>query len=337
MAITPEQARAELARRELSRRQALKVNSETESQDGEKGFFSKLPRNIAVGLANLGHSTLNMPHDIAQGLENSGQDIGNAFNKGLPIPKGYEEKLEQLAQHKPFKLSEHVPFQQEHDFAQMLGQHGEGTLMDKLIQKGVQYSPEMLYGGGLLKNAGLNAIKMAPRIAEKAGDLLPIVKRIASKPYVKQMKILEEKGLLSGYNPNTSDVLEASRILRSKGMKIPHEAVNEAVAQTLEGNYKPWFNLQSSIRKEARRLIGMGGVNATLGEKLHALAEKMHTEIGEAQAARGAPEAEALMHQGKARFAKYHKISPASKVAGGVAVAATMPKWIAQMIKGLSK
>jgi hypothetical protein len=81
----------------------------------------------------------------------------------------------------------------------------------------------------------------------------------------------------------------------------------------------------------------MGGVNQTLGEKLHALAEKMHTEIGEAQAARGAPEAEKLMHQGKARTARYHKISPKSKIAGGITLAATAPKWISDMIKALTR
>lgn len=191
--------------------------------------------------------------------------------------------------------------------------------------------------GNILKDIAEKAFSNAPKIASKGGDILPISKRIASKPYKKQMQILEEKDLLSGYKPNTADVLEAQRILTSKGMKIPHEAVNEAVAQTLKGNYKPWFNLQSSIRKEARRLSGMGGVQNTLGEKLHAMAEKMHTEIGEAQAARGAPEAEKLMHQGKQRTARYHKISPASKLATGIGLAATTPKWIAQMFKALSK
>ncbi len=191
--------------------------------------------------------------------------------------------------------------------------------------------------GKSLKEVAKRAFEKAPEVANKAGDKLPLLKSIASKPYKKQMQILEEKGLLEGYKPNISDVLEASRILTSKGMKIPHEAVNEAVAQTLEGNYKPWFNLQSSIRSEARRLSKLGGVNNTLGEKLHELAEKMHTEIGEAQAARGAPEAADLMHQGKARTAKYHKISPGSKAASGVATAALLPKWIVQMLKAAAK
>ena len=181
------------------------------------------------------------------------------------------------------------------------------------------------------------ALSVPSKAANKAGDILPVLKYIKNKPYKKQMNILEEKNLLTGYKPNTFDVFEASNILKSKGMKIPHAAVDEAVAQTLEGNFKPWFDLQSSVKSEGRRLSKMGGVHRTLGEKLYKLGEKMHTEIGEAQINRGAPEAAELMHQGKARTARYHKISPASKIAEAAMAAALAPKWIAQMIKAFRK
>ena len=177
----------------------------------------------------------------------------------------------------------------------------------------------------------------APKVAkaaEKAGDVLPIFKSIPAKSYKKQMQILEEKNLLGGYQPNTFDILEASNILKSKGMKIPHAAVDEAVSQALEGNFKPWFNL-SPIKSEGRRLSKIGGVHGTLGEKLYKLGDKMHTEMGEAQAARGAPEAERYMHQGKERTARYHKISPYRKVASGLAAATTVPKWVYKMFKDL--
>ena len=214
-----------------------------------------------------------------------------------------------------------------------LGEKQPGDLVFQAITPAGPASKGAQLTGKSLEQLVKLALPKASKVIDKTGDILPITKSIASKPYKKQTKILSEKDLLTGYKPNVNDVIEAQRILTSKGMKIPHEAVNEAVAQTLEGNYKPWFNLQSSIRKEARRLSGMGGVQSTLGEKLHALAEKMHTEIGEAQAARGAPEAERLMHQGKARTARYHKISPAGKVAEGLATAAVLPKWIVQILK----
>ncbi len=218
-----------------------------------------------------------------------------------------------------------------------LGEEQPGDMLFQAATPGAPVVKGAKLAGKTLEEVAKKAFSTAKKTADKAGDVFPVLKSIATRPYKKQVAILEQKDLLKGYKPNINDVLEAQRVLTSKGMKIPHEAVNEAVAQTLEGNYRPWFNLQSSIRKEGRRLSKMGGVHSTLGEKLHAMAEKMHTEIGEAQAARGAPEAAKLMHQGKERFAKYHKISPASKLAAAAATTAAAPRWIAQMIRAFSK
>ncbi len=202
--------------------------------------------------------------------------------------------------------------------------------------------------GGLLKNltkglrksaigATKSAVSHIPEITSKIGDIAPILKSTASRPYKKQIEVLEKKGLTTGYKPNVNDVLESSRILTSPGMTIPHEAVHEAVGQTLKGNFKPWFALQSSVRSEGRRLSKKGGVNHTLGQKLYDLAEKMHEEMGAAQTARGAPEAEALMRQGKARTARHHKISPIAKTTAGIAFASALPKWAGQLFKATQK
>ncbi len=233
------------------------------------------------------------------------------------------------------ELSKHFPLKYDLDPNEALGL-GEQQPGDIALQS--------IGPGGLLKTLtkGLrhsalsgtkNAISKVPSIASKAGDIAPIIKKIASKPYVKQMEVLKSKNLLEGYKPNVNDVLEASRVLTSPGITIPHEAVHEAVAKALQGHYKPWFDLQSSVRSEGRRLSKKGGVHNTLGQKLHDLAEKMHSEIGEQQAERGAPEAEKLMHQGKQRTARYHKISPYSRVATGVAGAAILPKWARELMR----
>jgi hypothetical protein len=294
------------------------------------GASSKRPSDLLNNLAQEASGAYHMP--LGRSLKNVGQgtvDLGEfVTNPAGPAMKYLATKdIPYLS-----KLAKNWPQYPESDlFGLGEKQPGDIAAPGAPALKGMQLS------GKALSKIGSHALSKTSQLANKAGDLLPLTKKIASAPYKKQMQILEEKGLLQGYKPNPTDVLEGARLLTSKGMKIPHEAVNEAVAQTLEGNYKPWFNLQSSIRKEARRLSGMGGVHQTLGEKLHALAEKMHTEIGEAQAARGAPEAERLMHQGKARTAKYHKISPKSKIAGGITVAATAPKWISDMIKALAR
>jgi len=264
-------------------------------------------------LASGGRKNINLPHDITSGLLGG---IGKVLSP--LIPNAMNEQAIEKAN----------PFGQmpEHNYAQMLGQEGEGTLMDKLIQGGAEYAPDIVAGKEILK---------AP--LSFAADKLPVFKSMAVRPYKQQMKILTEKNLLQGYKPNAPDVFEASRLLKSQGMTIPHAAIDEAVAQTLEGNYKPWFNLQSTVRSEARRLSKKVGVNNTLGEKLHKLAEKMHTEIGEAQAERGAPEAEALMHKGKERLARHYKIAPYAKKATGVTAGIALPTTLYKIFKGLSK
>ena len=217
---------------------------------------------------------------------------------------------------------------------------GEKQPGDVIFQAATPLGPAVKgakFAGKSLEELVKMATPKVSKAAEKAGDVLPIFKSIPAKSYKKQMQILEEKNLLGGYKPNVPDIMEASHLLKSKGMKIPHAAVDEAVSQALEGNFKPWFQLQSSVKSEGRRLSKIGGVHGTLGEKLYKLGDKMHTEMGEAQAARGAPEAERLMHQGKERTARYHKISPYSNVASGLAAAATMPAWIYKMIKTLGK
>lgn len=301
-------------------------------------FYSKigLQENKSLGSKIIEEVSGAYHMPLGRSLKNIGQGIVDT-GEFLTNPAGPMMKF--LAKQEIPYVSEgakHWPQYPESDVFGLGEKQPGDTIFQAASPVGTGAKGAKLAGKSLEEVAKL-AFSKGSKAANKVGDTLPLLKSIAIKPYKKQMKILEEKGLLEGYKPNAPDVLEAARILTSPGMKIPHEAVNEAVAKTLEGNYKPWFNLQSSIRKEGRRLSKMGGVNNTLGEKLHSLAEKMHTEIGEAQAARGAPEASELMHQGKLRTAKYHKISPTSKVAAGIASASLLPKWMSQMLRAMGR
>lgn len=179
------------------------------------------------------------------------------------------------------------------------------------------------------------ALAQAPKVAEKAAYKFPILKSMTQKPYKNQMKELTEKGLLTGYKPDIKEILEAQRILTSPGMKIEHEAVNEAVANAIAGNFKPWQRLQSSIRSEGRRLSAKGGVHNELGDKLYNMAEKMHVEQEAAQIERGAPKAAANQRRGKEMTARYHKISPISKAATFIAGSSVLPSWAIRLSKSI--
>lgn len=245
------------------------------------------------------------------------------------------------SRHVPYleKLIQHYPWKADLDPNKYLGL-GTPQPGDMALQA---LGPAGILKGGVkaLGGSGASAIKSAiekaPEMISKAGDIAPVFKKTASKPYVNQIKELTEKNLLTGYKPNINDILEAQRILTSPGMQIEHEAVNEAVANALKGDFKPWFRLQSSVRSEGRRLSKKGGVHNELGDKLHTMAERMHGEQETAQIDRGAPKAAAYQKQGKARTARYHKISPIAKAATGLTSAAVLPRWVAEMLKAVNR
>ena len=140
-------------------------NKEPEEQflpPKEEGLGTRLPRDIMIGLSNLGHKTLNYPYDIAKGTE----QFGKQFNELLPLDKyvgknrlpNNKSYLQQLAERfnkennipesamNPnwnSSIAERIPHQQEHDFAALLGQEGTPSTGSQLIQKGIEYAPEL--------------------------------------------------------------------------------------------------------------------------------------------------------------------------------------------------
>jgi hypothetical protein len=123
----------------------------------DESFIQKLPRNVAIGAANLAHSTLSAPHDITQGLEQSTQEFGNAINSGLLEKYGIKKpKLD-------YDIASQISKPAPHDFAQEFGQNGGGTFADKAIQKVVEYAPELLVGGSALR-------KIVPHLTRKGAS-----------------------------------------------------------------------------------------------------------------------------------------------------------------------
>jgi|GEM_PF-1777962 len=185
-----------------------------------EGFFKKLPRNILIGLSKLGHSTINFPHDITSLIENKLSNISNEIGKSVP---GHFQK------YKNIKLSDYIPKQENYNFSELLGQPDEGTLMDKLIQGGIEYLPLMAGGAGLLRGAArrligthqLNAVeKAAKAFGENNFSYSPEIINEAKK-----------------YLPNT----EATRQLLSKSMS---------------GEYPASYSLRSQLGKYQRDLSG---------------------------------------------------------------------------------
>jgi hypothetical protein len=141
-------------------------------QPKQEGLGTTLPRDIIIGLSNLGHKTINTPYDIAKNIEQQGNKFGQSINKTMPLDKYLGENrlpnnksyLQQMVesfnkknnvpeelQNKNYGFSsENIPHQQEYDFASLLGQKGTPSTGSQIIQKGIEYAPELATLGTML-------------------------------------------------------------------------------------------------------------------------------------------------------------------------------------------
>jgi hypothetical protein len=91
---------------------------------------------MLIGLFNQRQNTVNTPHDIVHGLESVNNirkllSFDNYIGKNAPKP---------TLDH---PISKYLPNEQ-NDFAQLMGQKGEGSTVDNIIQKGIEHAPELL-------------------------------------------------------------------------------------------------------------------------------------------------------------------------------------------------
>ncbi len=197
--------------------------SATEPQKSE-GFLAKLPRNILTNLANVGHSALNFPSDVGRRVEDLGGHL-NLLRQAIGTKMPFGKEIEPASKE---RLSDIIPRQEEHDFAQMLGQKGSGTLMDNLIQN---HLTDAIGAGGLVK-AGLRA--------------LPITQRGASRQLRMAEKLIKERGHSV---PISQQLLDESLDFLPKT-----HATREMMAGAAKGEYGPAFGIQSQVGHHARNL-----------------------------------------------------------------------------------
>jgi hypothetical protein len=297
MAITREEARAELARRELERRGIGAFHDGNESYN--ESFVEKLPRNIASGFASAGHSTLNLPYDFVKSLEKLGQDTSSGVNKYFPAPKQTFENNDPIRSfikenNVPKELinenygkaaSNIIPNQKEYDFAQELGQKGAGTLSDRLIQGIAEYLPALAGGRSLIRT-------------------LPITKKYASIPLQKTAKLIKERGIGSGISIDNK-LIDSSRRFLPKT-----ENVKDLIKKAKSGNYEALFSLQSDLAKAQRGL----SKSLTYAERLQAapvgdLRDKIVTAIKSHYKKIGHEDISEGITRGQNKYRQYKNIS----------------------------
>lgn len=130
----------------------------------EESFLDKLPRNLGIGLLNQRQSLVNTPHDLVKNLGEQGNKFNQELNKKLPLEKYLGKNT---PKNKDYNLSQYLPHEQ-NDFSKLMGEKGSPSTLDKIIQKGVEYAPELFLGGKLL-TSGVS--KIAPNLTSKTKDI----------------------------------------------------------------------------------------------------------------------------------------------------------------------
>jgi hypothetical protein len=269
------------------------ITKENEEDEGEyldslpdqKGFWSKLPRNILIGLTHAGRNLHNLPHDLVKSAENSVVSFGNQLNKSLPLPKDFQEKLDSRPKHRQFKLSEHLPNDTE-SYADVFGQQGDGTLTDNVIQKGFEYSPEILGGAAALR-AGLRKF--------------PVTQRGSSRQLRDAEKLINNRGI-NNFQMNLPLLQETVPFLPKT------HATGEMFKGIMNGEYGPAFALQSQVGKHARDLAKSPLASERLiAPKARELKQMILHEMEQALRGTGHHKEADLLRGGIEDYAKYMK------------------------------
>lgn len=249
----------------------------------EESFLGKLPRNITIGLANLGHSTLNSPHDIAKSVEGIGsyiQGLGGNFRDYLHLPRGNLKPYINTE----WKISDLIPTQQEYDFASMLGQKGDGTLMDKILQKGIEHAPDIA-GASTLIRSGLRAF--------------PLTQRGAARQLRSADQLIAERGI-AGLPISEQSIEEAIPFFPRT------HATREMIEGSRAGDYRPSFGLQSQVGHHERNLRKSPlASERLLAPQARELKQTMLKEIGDSLRAQGHHDVADLLSGGINDYRRY--------------------------------
>ncbi len=269
-------------------------------------------RDIAAGLAGLGHRTLNAPYESAKEIQKLSSPMADLFKEKLNLEKylapkkeesspGYLENLankfnqknkvpESMINKDWNKLFDvkNIPHQQEYDFSKMLGQQGEGTLVDKAIQKGITYAPELVSLGALLRK-------------------LPITAGPGKRVLNQVKKEIEKRGVEKLNTPeHIFEDIEQNKFLRNTQ---PNRNLLERAKQ---GGYNELFDLQSDLGgiergytrdpfSAANRQFGKD-----VGKNRQELLESMRNELSNL----GHEDLAELMKHGQKLYRQYMKVRP---------------------------
>ncbi len=208
-------------------------------------------------------------------------------------------------QNKDSDLASYLPYD-EQSYADTWGQKGQGSTLDNVIQKGVEYAPDVI--GGL--NA-LRSLKILPYLTRKG----------ASKNIVKAREMGKSRNIGSlDVNP---DLIEDTRQF------LPNTTpYRNLIDEAGYGDYNRLFSLQSDLGKhaggmskdwfsKANRAHGKAGLEVRgniLNEMKQSLKKEGHGDISD------------LLTKGQDEYRRYMKFKPYRNALLAAGAAYTLPR-----------
>lgn len=281
---------------EAPQRQSTPMQSDwsvAPQEDDQESAWKRIPRDVLIGLTHAGRNIHNLPHDLASGVDYVGSGIGRML--------GAKEFQNGQSSH----LADYLPYD-EQSYADTWGQKGKGSTLDNVLQKGVEYAPDVI--GGL--NA-LRSLKLLPHLTRKG----------ASKSLVKA------KDLAKGRNIGTLNV--NPDLIEDAAQFLPKTSAYKNMLEGAGyGDYNELFKLQSDLGKHssdyARSLFsaaershgraGMATRNKLLSDMHQGLQDLGHEDISK------------LLKKGQDEYRRYAKFKPYRNAVGVAAGAYMMPK-----------
>lgn len=251
--------------------------SEVPFQDNQEPAWKRIPRDVLIGLTHAGRNLHNLPHDLAAGADYLGSGIGRMF--------GAKEFQNGQSSH----LADYLPYD-EQNYADVWGQKGAGTQVDNLLQKGVEYAPDVI--GGI--NA-LRGLKILPHLTRKG----------ASKNIVKAREL--------GKNRNIAPLEVNPDLIEDTRQFLPNTTpYRNLIDEAGYGDYNKLFSLQSDLGKhaggmskdwfsKANRAHGRAGLEVRgniLKEMKNSLRKEGHGDIAD------------LLTKGQDEYRRYMKFKP---------------------------
>ncbi len=262
-------------------------------EDNQESAWKRIPRDVLIGLTHAGRNLHNLPHDIASGVDYLGSGIGRMFG----APEFQNGKTSHLANYLPYDTE---------NYSHVLGQKGEGSQLDNLLQKGVEYAPDVI--GGL--NA-LRGLKILPHLTRKG----------ASKNIVKARELGKNRNI--GPLDVNPDLIEDTRQF------LPNTTpYRNLIDEAGYGDYNRLFDLQSDLGKhaggmskdwfsKANRAHGKAGLEVRsniIKEMKDSLRKGGHGDIAD------------LLTKGQEEYRRYMKFKPYRNAIGVATGAYFLPK-----------